>query len=361
MVSLSLQYVFERRPGSSQAHSSIPALLEWSIPMSSASSQLSTVSSELVHELPNIVWRGVALRPGSSLEYTSRTVHGVGLVPPALFGQNLTGVRQAESNFTNQTRPLSNGQKLRLDKRGEAVYHSLRQSSADSMFTSWSRSWTYALFYALQKSRSVAHGLSLQTLMEKTFLIGALPRRLGSKAFDLMTLLRSKGPQDYIRLVTARNPNPPNARELQDQILTMMQHSAEAEQEVVIFGHIPEEAYFTISLWQLLKANGVFHLPPSYLASLPVDLKPKFYLQARHNLCVAIASSLNNPAALSSPNEVAARWIRSTSGGRFCVVRQGGKEEDAQILDTLRRAMQEFVAQCSRQDWSRPAPGEVCW
>lgn len=189
--------------------------------------------------LPPILWHGV-----SDVVYDQKASHfvGVGLVPRK-FGQ-CKSLQDFNGGLANLKAHHSNDVARTLNSDAHIEDAALRYSFNDihgcDMFTSWSRSWTYALFHVSLRTRrrNPFPYIPDEELMRDIHLMGALTHQLVGPAIDLEVLLKTR----------SASKREPIKNELARKIET-----ARVELGVLIYGHVPETALFSISMGDFLR------------------------------------------------------------------------------------------------------------
>lgn len=358
-----------------------------SINPASANQQHGHEHKSSAQRLPEIIWRGVAIDPKAG-DYSSRQISGIGLVPPALYGcRTPEEAKQAETVFRNHSEHRSDGQTTKADLRHLAAYHARHHATmqpaqlANTMFTSWSSSWTYALCHALlhddrvmrDKDGNVVLGWRrIYGSLKSVCLVGALPRHFSDRTMDLKRLLQADSVQNYL------------ADDLKKETLAQpyerpqqMAARAEQGQEVLVFGAIPESAYFSVSLAALLGPNVL-----SLFETFTTDLVHFVALAKVFSYSREVSPFTNNRQRLSAAisgngltaEQVALRWTRTASSsrfGRFGMSRKQLNEdqrkqqeaEDVEIRQLLQHAVEQFRlnGHTKAEWWSSAMPGEICW
>lgn len=316
-----------------------------------------------------IIWRGVKInKEGRS---TSRMMPGIGLVPPALYiAESLQEALAIEKRYLAGHEKYKNHLQGRIGIKNEAVWHALANPS-NSQFTSWSRSWTYALSRSLQWSRLDRPNEPLETLSEELHLVALVPDLVEhERIMDLATLLKDPSVKNYYNNLTVKVP-PPRAGQFPVALPQKLANN-QNEQEVVVFGHVPANAFFTVSLHQLLTNNGILQLhdffvrckqaiPPTVDSPAHADLRQLLSeVMLHHQLCF--------------PYDIGRRWMAAASKeiGRFHIeqrmhreLNETEKQQDALINWLLQRATREFAANGASEGRTKvlgpPRPGEICW
>lgn len=313
--------------------------------------------------LPRLIFRGVVTRFERSDKTSSRHLPGIGLVPPALYQKkNLDEVKAALRTFQSRSD---------IDTKIKAIHHSLdpqRLDKGDQFYTSWSRSWTIAVHWALAESHS-ASSTNLSALLKETYVVCALPHHLPNQVYDLPGLVRSSA---WARQYQGTGKISPELRALAREHINFDAQRFESVQEVVVFGVVPDSAFFSISLWDLLQAGPTSHRVGYGALGLPGPVLPAFGKVLTLDKTAAFRQLLHKEMSKISEDrlkQAASEVMKLSFNGRFKIdrawmadkQRADNAKEDHEIQELLAHTLITFRNN-ERSDWSNFAiAGEICW
>lgn len=328
------------------------------------------VEKAYIPSVPPIIWRGVAARPRPS----SKFVHGIGEVPKRYFDKSLSNIKAEE-----QTAPSEERIRIGAVERQLAVTSAF--DDVKGRFMSCSRSWLYALTWALcdtllfHKMQDVE---GLKRVLQDARLLGILPSKLHNRqCLDLSALMRSSAPREYLMKhpeILSANTFLPTTNPVQS--VNVLIDAADTEQEIAVFGRLPPGSFFSLSCFDLIKPGGLLErlgVPSTlWLEHIKGDMTGhRMMPDIRRAICEHF-----RPPHLSSITRVTPAQSQNVSVAFAIAVlasNQAGplsEQDQSNLQSQISRMMQIWLQEghndvrvkaARMERWRRPLAGEICW
>lgn len=208
-------------------------------------------------QLPHILWRGFKGPAKEAHFQSSYFIENVGLAPPAL--AQVTSL--AEANTLEQAY-LRNRETVFMSS--DAMSHAVKKTNT-SFWISTSRSLVFAIFWMIQDFRTKTPQTeaddrewieAFEDKATRCFLIGILPQLLPNGSTVDLPAATMDG--HVTKHFVNRNDFPHHLTSTPESWVTTNHDFGTMGDEVDIFGVVPENAYFSLKLSDLIKRGGPF-------------------------------------------------------------------------------------------------------